>query len=149
MPPVPIIRSNVRLHPDPRRLITKPYLPVAIAPAAGKARVDRLIQRILALTSDEVRSTLKEIRRSFDHQDLDLDEILQQGFSEVAPLVPVAAGLSADLQRVIGAYSMHQYALEGAALTNPSIVPAPDQTGLPGDSLRVIVSVRALSLIHI
>jgi predicted GH43/DUF377 family glycosyl hydrolase len=149
MPPVPIIRSNVRLHPDPRRLITKPYLPVATGPAAGKARVDRLIQRILALTPDEVRSTLEEIRKSFDHQDLDLDEDLQRGFSAVAPLITDAAGLSADVQQVIGAYSMHQYSLEGAALTNPSIVPAPDQTGLPGDSLRVIVSVRAIGEGHV
>lgn len=149
MPPVPVTRSNVRLRPDPRRLITKPYLPVATGAAEGKARVDRLIQRILALTSDEVSDTLEEIRRSFGHQHLDLDAVLQQGFSHVAPLVPDAAGISADLQKVIGAYSMHQYSLEGAALTNPSIVPAPDQTGLPANSLRVIVSVRAIGEGHI
>jgi predicted GH43/DUF377 family glycosyl hydrolase len=149
MPSVPVARSNVRLQPDPRRLITKPYLPVATGAAEGRARVDRLIQRILALTPDEVKNTLEEIRRSFGHQHLDLDAVLQQGFSEVAPLVPNAAGLSADLQQVIGAYSMHQYSLEGAALTNPSIVPAPDQTGLPGNSLRVVVSVRAIGEGHI
>jgi predicted GH43/DUF377 family glycosyl hydrolase len=148
MPAVPITRSNVRLLPDPRRVITKPYLPVAIAPAEGKARVERLIQRILALTSDEVRNTLEQIRMSFGQQ-LDLDGVLLQAFSQVAPLVPDTAGASADLQRIIGAYFVHEYSLEGAALTNPSIVPAPDQSGVPGGSLRVIVSLRAVGEGHI
>lgn len=149
MPSVPITRSNVRLTPDPRRLITKPYVPAALASAEAKARLDRLVQRILALTADEVTTTLEETQASFGERHLDLDEILLQGFSHVASLVPDAAGASADLQRVIGAYFMHQYSLEGAALTNPSIVPAPDQTDLPSDSLRVVVSARAIGEGHI
>jgi predicted GH43/DUF377 family glycosyl hydrolase len=44
---------------------------------------------------------------------------------------------------------MHEYSLEGAALTNPSIVPAPDQSGTPPGTLRVIVSLRAVGEGHI
>ncbi|MFH1329207.1 MAG: glycoside hydrolase family 130 protein [Actinomycetota bacterium] len=149
MPTVPITRSPVHLLPDPRRLITKLYLPVDVSPAEGRARVERLVNRILALTSDEAKDTLDGLRMASGEQYPDFDEVLLQGFSEVAHLVPDAAGLSADWQRVIGAYFMHRYSLEGAALTNPSIVPAPDQTGVPDGSLRVIVSVRAVGEGHI
>jgi predicted GH43/DUF377 family glycosyl hydrolase len=149
MPSLPITRSNVRLAPDPRRLITKPYVPVAMAPAEGKARLGRLVKRILALTPDEVSNTLEQIRLTFGQRDLGLEEVLVQGFSQVAHLFPHAAGASAEMQRVIGAYFVHQYSLEGSSLTNPSIVPAPDQAALPGGSLRVIVTVRAIGEGHI
>ena len=149
MPAVPITRSQVRLLPDPRRFITKPYLPVATASTGDGSRPERLIQRILALTPDDARNTLEAMQSAFGERHFDLDAVLLRSFSEVAHLVPDAAGLSADLQRVIGAYFVHEFSLEGAALTNPSIVPAPDQTGVPGGSLRIIVSVRAIGEGHI
>ncbi len=149
MPAVAVTRSHVRLLPDPRRLIAKPYLPIDPSPAEGRARLERLLDRILAVTSDEASSILAEVRASFGERHLDLDEILLQGFSQVAHLIPDAASLSADWQRAIGAYFMHEYSLEGAALTNPSIVAAPDQTGVPDGSLRVVVSLRAIGEGHI
>jgi predicted GH43/DUF377 family glycosyl hydrolase len=149
MPAIPITRSNVRLLPDPRRLITKPYVPAELSPAEGEARLDRLIHRILALSPGDAKNTLADLWKTFGEQHPDLDEVLLQGFSEVAHLVPDAAGLSGDVRRVIGAYFMHEYSPEGAALTNPSIVPAPDQTGVEDGSLRVVVSVRAVGEGHI
>ena len=146
---VSVTRSNVRLQADSGRLITKPYVPFPVSHGERSARLDRLIQRIMSLTSDEVSDTLAATRVTFDGRVVDLDEVLLEGFSQVASLVPDAARWSADLQRVIGSYFMHQYSLEGAALTNPSIVVAPDQTAIPDDSLRVIVSLRAIGEGHI
>src|SRR5437660_1732400 len=42
-----------------------------------------------------------------------------------------------------------EYSLESAALFNPSIVPHPDQTGLPPGALRFILSLRATGEGHI
>jgi predicted GH43/DUF377 family glycosyl hydrolase len=44
---------------------------------------------------------------------------------------------------------MAEYSLESAALFNPSIVPHPDQTGLPSGALRFILSLRATGEGHI
>jgi len=50
---------------------------------------------------------------------------------------------------LIGSYFLAEYSLESAALFNPSIVPHPDQTGLPTGSLRFILSLRATGEGHI
>ena len=49
----------------------------------------------------------------------------------------------------MGAYLTHEFAFEAAALTNPSMVPAPDQSGLPAGALRFVLSLRAVSEGHI
>ena len=45
---------------------------------------------------------------------------------------------------MIGAHFTHEYAIEGAALTNPSMVPHPDQSGLEPGELRFLMSARAI-----
>ncbi len=52
-------------------------------------------------------------------------------------------------QMLIGAHFMHEYSPESAALFNPSIVPHPDQSGLPKGALRFILSLRATGEGHI
>ena len=46
-------------------------------------------------------------------------------------------------------YFTHEYSPESTALFNPSIVPHPDQTGLPKGALRFILSLRATGEGHI
>jgi predicted GH43/DUF377 family glycosyl hydrolase len=50
---------------------------------------------------------------------------------------------------LIGALFSGEYALESAALFNPSIVPHPDQDGMPEGALRFIMSLRATGEGHI
>jgi len=50
---------------------------------------------------------------------------------------------------LIGAYFCHEYSYAGAALTNPSIVPHPDQSGLHNGAVRVVMSMRAVGEGHI
>ena len=50
---------------------------------------------------------------------------------------------------LIGALFSGEYALESAALFNPSIVPHPDQSGAPDGGLRFIMSLRATGEGHI
>ncbi len=58
-------------------------------------------------------------------------------------------GLSDPRRLLIGAYFLAEYSLEAAALFNPSIVPHPDQTGLPTGALRFVLSLRATGEGHI
>ena len=149
MSSVPVTRLPVRLAPDPQRLIAKPFHSVDELPAEGETRATQLIGRILDLSDDEVTVTLEDLRQNFRQRHSDIDAVFERGFLAVSHSVPDAASLPDDMRRLIGAYFMHEYSLEGAALTNPSIVAHPDQTGVPGGSLRVIVSLRSIGEGHI
>jgi hypothetical protein len=149
VPAIPVSRSKIRLLPDPKRLITKPYVPADNDPAAGNTRALRLIERALAMPSSEVRETLVGLEEGFGARHPDLDAVFIRGFSAVSHLIPDTAVVTGDTLRLIGAYFVHEYSLEAAALTNPSIVPDPDQTDTPSGSLRVIISLRAIGEGHI
>ena len=58
-------------------------------------------------------------------------------------------GADDDCRRLVGAYLTHEVALEAAALTNPSMVPAPDQTDVPSGALRIVMSLRGISEGHV
>jgi predicted GH43/DUF377 family glycosyl hydrolase len=59
------------------------------------------------------------------------------------------AGFSLIQRQLIGAYFLHEYSFEGAALFNPSIVSHPDQSGAPEGGLRFILSLRAVGEGHV
>src|SRR5205085_7295921 len=59
------------------------------------------------------------------------------------------APISENRQLLIGGYFTQEYALESAALFNPSMVWHPDQSGLPAGSRRFILSLRATGEGHI
>ena len=149
MASVPVTRLPVRLATDSQRLIAKPYLSVDDVAVEATTRVEQLIDRILELSPDDVTNTLEELRLSFQQRHHDLDAVFERGFLAVAHSIPDAAGLPDHMRRLVGAYFMHEYSLEGAALTNPSIVAAPDQSRVPADKMRVIVSLRAVGEGHI
>ena len=149
MPSVPVTRVPVRLTPDAQRRIAKPFMSVEDVRADGRTRGQQLIGRILELSSDEVADTLGELRQRFQQRHKNLDAVFERGFLTVAHLIPDAAELPDQMRRLVGAYFMHEYSLEGAALTNPSIVAHPDQTGTRKGSLRVIVSLRSIGEGHV
>jgi predicted GH43/DUF377 family glycosyl hydrolase len=50
---------------------------------------------------------------------------------------------------LIGSYFVSEFSLESAALFNPSIVPHPDQSGVPANGLRFVLSLRATGEGHL
>lgn len=149
MPQVPVVRSPVRLVPDPTRRIVRPYLPPHGAAVSGPNRVEGIIERARSLTTREVSATLSEVRERFGTRYDDLDTVLLAGLSAVERWLPDSSELSEDERRLIGAYFLHEYSIEGAALTNPSIVAHPNQGGLANGVIRVLVSLRAVGEGHI
>lgn len=59
------------------------------------------------------------------------------------------ATLNKTQRCLIGAYFLHEYSFEAAALFNPSIVLHPDQTGAPRGGCRFVMSLRAVGEGHI
>lgn len=145
-----MVRSPVSLRPDRTRRLLRTFLPPDPIPHVGKPnRVERVLERVLNLTADERIRTLGEVYSRFGHRVADLDGALLEGFEGVEQWVLDSAGLEVGDRRLIGSYFLHEYSVEGAALTNPSIVPHPDQMGLPSGTSRVVVSLRAIGEGHI
>src|SRR5204863_9124083 len=85
----------------------------------------------------------------FDNRHEHVDKFFRNRFTRVRHYVSDPQKPSTERQKLIGSYFTHEYSPESAALFNPSIVPHPDQTGLPKGALRFILSLRATGEGHI
>jgi predicted GH43/DUF377 family glycosyl hydrolase len=136
------------LRADPSRVIAKPYLPGEEISADSGTRAGLLMGRILALPESEVASVLDDTLRRFSERHHRFEALLERHFALVAHRVADLT-LSRQRQLLIGAYFTNEYSIEGAALFNPSIVPAPDQEGVSAGERRFIMSLRAVGEGHI
>ena len=145
--------ESVRLEPDPRRVIAKPFLPGEEISPDGSSRMQVVLERIMSMSEQQVTDTLARTHRAFADRHSDLDAVLDRHYAIVAArldqLAPAESGLSLERQRLIGAYFTHEYSIEAAALGNPSIVAAPDQSGLDTGEVRFVMSLRAIGEGHI
>lgn len=143
---VTVERSTLILQPDPCRVIGRPYVPGEDSAALGQTRLEHLVHGVLDLPDDVMEVELADIRQRFSGRHRDLDVMLMRNSENVAHLL---AGASDERRRLVGSYLTHEVAIEAAALTNPSMVPAPDQTGVPQGWLRFVLSLRGVSEGHI
>lgn len=142
--------SAARLAPDPRRVITRPFVPRE--EIDGSARVTIVLRRIVAMAEAEVDELLAGTRQLFAGRHRDLDEIFDRSFDVVAPhLADVDRSpdtVSTARRRLIGAYFTQEYSIEAAALANPSIVASPDQSALAAGDVRFVMSLRSIGEGH-
>ena len=149
MDSIPITRTEVRFLPDPHRVIAQPFIPGDQVFPNGQSRVEVLVERVLALSEEEVSSTLAATCELFADRHADLTGVFDHNFGEVARHIDDPDDLSAQRRHLIGAYFTHEYAIEAAGLGNPSIVPAPDQSGLNPGEQRFVLSLRAIGEGHL
>lgn len=147
---VPVKRSDdVWVVSDPRRVITKTFVPGEGEFENGRSRTEIVISRILALPEHEVRATLQTVFDDFGDRHRDLVEVFESNFAIAAGRYEPADTLSEQQRLLIGSYFTHEYSIEAAALGNPSMVEAPDQSGLGAGETRFIMSLRAVGEGHI
>lgn len=144
-------RTAHLLNAEPKRVILRFFLPGHEMAAHGVPHADPVIRRVLKMSDEEVSKTLDEIVGRFitRHDDHDLYAALADNYGHVAHHVPKNVHVSKERSDLIGAYFTREFAVEGAALFNPSVVPHPDQTGLLEGELRFIMSLRALGEGHV
>jgi predicted GH43/DUF377 family glycosyl hydrolase len=143
-----ITRTSHRLLHDASRVIAKPYLPGEEICADTGTRAGLLMTRILALSDQEVSRILQDTLRRFGSRHRGFEELLERHFALVAHRVSDLV-LSRERKLLIGAYFTNEYSVEGAALFNPSLVVAPDQTGVAAGQRRFVMSLRAVGEGHI
>jgi predicted GH43/DUF377 family glycosyl hydrolase len=140
---IQVRRSNVIIEPDLRRVLLRPFTP------GDSRRVARIIERILSLTEGRAGALLDEVSAEFSKRHQHIRRLFLERFEQVRAMLPPDRELSEPRRLLIGSYFLTEYSLEAAALFNPSIVPHPDQTGLPAGALRFILSLRATGEGHI
>jgi predicted GH43/DUF377 family glycosyl hydrolase len=109
----------------------------------------RIVAQVMALPEDEVATQLGQVMCEFANRHERVDAFFRKRFEQVKISLEAGAHLSDKRKMLIGAYFTHEYSVEAAALFNPSIVPHPDQSGLPGGTLRFVLSLRATGEGHI
>src|SRR5436190_10147346 len=135
--------TGVLLRPDNKRVVVRPFIPI------NPTRVEHIIARALALSEQETEQQLSLVRADFGERHIDLDKSWLRHFEKVRAQIPDSETISEPRRLFIGALFSGEYALESAALINPSIVPHPNQTGLSQGDLRFILSLRATGEGHI
>ena len=135
--------TGITFRPDNSRVLIRPFIP------GDAARIVNIIGRALALSEAETGAELAAVLEDFGSRHLDIRAIWRQHFEKVKTHVFSSRPLSEARQLYIGALFSGEYALESAALFNPSIVAHPDQTSLAADELRFTLSLRATGEGHI
>lgn len=140
------------LRPDVRRVLVRPFLPASVPRALQPEDVPRtlkIMSRVLSLPEDEVEVRWRAIVHDFGGRHQDLDDYFLRRFQAVASWLPSDKVLSETRRKLIGSFFTNEYSLEAAALFNPSVVPCPDQTNLPEDAVRFVLSLRSVGEGHI
>jgi predicted GH43/DUF377 family glycosyl hydrolase len=145
-------RHALHLRPDPARVVVRPFKP-ATDPRdfnpTDTRRANHIVNRVLALDSASVAGLLAEVLHNFVGRHRNLLEIFETRANEMEAAFGGHEPFTQDQRRLIGAYFLHEYSFEAAALFNPSIVAHPDQSGVSPGARRFILSVRAVGEGHV
>jgi predicted GH43/DUF377 family glycosyl hydrolase len=147
MPSIVVTRTRHRFLPDAHRVLARPYS--LGEELQGPSRTAQLVARIVAIPEADVSGLLAGILATFAHRHRGYREILDRHFRLVSQHVASNAAISNERRLLIGAYFTHEYAVEAAALFNPSIVLAPDQSRLRPGERRFIMALRAVGEGHL
>jgi predicted GH43/DUF377 family glycosyl hydrolase len=107
-----------------------------------------VIDRVLELSEEAAETTLGRTLARFSGHYRDLAATLDQNFEQVAHRLDSTIRVGRARRQLIGAYLTQEYALEAAALFNPSMVAHPDQAGCQPGEVRFIMSLRAVGEGH-
>jgi len=140
---VNVRRLPIELEPDSSRVITRFF------GFGDENRMRGIVQRLLAIPEANVGTLLAGIEHDFRPIHSNIDDVFRENYATVKRYITNSGALSEARQRFIGACFTMEYAIESAALFNPSMVPAIDQSNVPPGSVRYLMSLRATGEGHL
>ncbi len=140
---ITVRRTSVRLSPDQNRVVLRPFR------LGTDEEYIRIIRRVLALSEADARRELDHVLAEFSSRHRALAERFLARFGHLEHFLPPGGNLSKTRKLLIGSYFLFEYSIESAGLFNPSILPHPDQSGLPAGTLRFLLSLRSTGEGHI
>ncbi len=139
----------VVLRPDPARVVIRPFVPADDPAPRDRPRAQRIADRVRALTKPELTEELVRVTAGLSERHSDVEAVLLRRYHEVNGLLIDACTIDREQSLLIGAYFSEEYAFEGAALLNPSIVIHPDQSGVAKGDMRFVLSLRGVGEGHV
>lgn len=137
------------LRPDPARVVIRPFVPADDPAPRERPRAQRIADRVQALDKAALRVELQCVMMGLSERHCDVETVLLRRYQEVNGLLIDPCANDGDQSLLIGAYFSEEYAFEGAALLNPSIVPHPDQSGVAEGDVRFVLSLRGVGEGHV
>ena len=134
---VQVHRLPIRIEGDPQRTMMRFFWP-------GVERARHVAHRLMDLPDDQVRRKVGEIFKRFESRHVNLESLLSQNAQEAASRLQIDIGGDTFRQMLLGACMSMEYSIEAAALFNPSMVKALDQSGLATGQVRFLMSMRAV-----
>jgi predicted GH43/DUF377 family glycosyl hydrolase len=145
-------RQDTYLRPNPARVVVRQFKP-AVEPRdlnpTDKSRANHIVERVLGLDLATAATQLEEVLANFQGRHRNLLDLFDARADEMEQAIAAHVRFTPEQRRLIGAYFLHEYSFEAAALFNPSIVAHFDQTGAPAQGQRFILSARAVGEGHI
>ncbi|WP_163385252.1 glycoside hydrolase family 130 protein [Cyclobacterium jeungdonense] len=139
----PLVKRNrIKIIRNSSRVITRAHV-------TDIARIPKIIGRVMNLTEENADDLLHRINHHFVGRHKNIEDIFKRNFRNVSQYIPQELTVSPTKELLIGAFFTMEYSVESAALFNPSIVPHPNQEGLPEGSIRFVMSLRATGEGHI
>lgn len=138
-----VYQANLELRGDPARVITRCFLP------GYAGAVERICQRVAALPEDEVNRLLGRLLERYAARHKHIAAVFERNCAQATAGRCADPSFSPARRQLLGAYFTMEYCFESVALFNPSIVPHPDQSGLPEGCCRFILSLRACGEGHV
>lgn len=140
---VQVKRLPILLEPDSSRVITRFFS------VGDEQRVRGILARLLTIPEETIATLLAKLEDDFRPAHTDIDDIFRDHYAAVKHHITNQNAVSDARQRFIGACFTMEYAIESAALFNPSMIQAIDQSNVPPGSVRFLMSLRATGEGHI
>src|SRR3954451_5536519 len=136
-------RTDILIKPNNARVLVRPF------EFSDSQRAFRIVARVMSLTDDQVGQLVADLFTEFHGRHQKARQFILHRFEYARQYLLTDAPVSENRQLLIGAYFTQEYALESAALFNPSMIWHPDQAGVPVGSKRFILSLRATGEGHV
>ncbi len=140
---VKVKRTDIKIKANHKRV-----LPIFLN-LTKKERITDIISRIASLDDEAIEKTINQVSHEFEDRHIDFKDIILCHYQIIADKVGIPETLSLSRKLLIGSYFTKEYSNESVALFNPSIIIHPDQNGLNNNTMRFIMSFRAVGEGHI
>ncbi|GAA1992862.1 glycosylase [Microbacterium pumilum] len=144
-----IVREhNAHLEHDPARIVARFFLPGDGLPSSY-SRVAQIVGRVLESSAALTEQMAELVVSDLEGRHADAEDLLISNARAVGSRIADASRLTEAQLLVLGAAFTAEYAVEGAALCNPSAIEHPSQEGLGEGDLRVAIALRCIGEGHI
>lgn len=143
---ITVQRKSLQFIPDSSRVVARFF-------DNGDQRTIHLVRRIMALDDHMVKVELNNVLREFVYRHRNISKIMMRHYKNHEELIKNMdidlSKLTEERKLLIGSYSTMEYAIESAAIFNPSIIEDYDQSFLAKGEKRVVLSFRATGEGHL